>query len=215
MLLKEAIGRITEADAKTAWQALNAQMALIPAGSVPLMLCDGSFASSELGSLLPRPLCRDQPAVPPISSRRSLRRPGDLAPEVWPSVVRFTDRTGRPVPGNGRMASSPRRRPITRLSASAGTRPGLRTLGRQAAADRRGMAKGRRLARATQRWHCNRYPWGDMFEPTRANLSASGLGRTSRCANIATGRRRTESTRCRNVWEWLDDPLEAIPCQPG
>jgi iron(II)-dependent oxidoreductase len=26
---------------------------------------------------------------------------------------------------------------------------------------------------------CNRYPWGDLFDPARANLRHSGVGRTA------------------------------------
>src|SRR5271166_2878184 len=48
VLLRQAMGQIADEDARAAWQALNSQMALVPAGSVPLMLCDGSLAAADL-----------------------------------------------------------------------------------------------------------------------------------------------------------------------
>ena len=66
VLLKEAVGQVSDDDARQAWQSLNSQMALIPAGNVPLILCDGNLASVDLAGVLPRPLRRHQPAIPDV-----------------------------------------------------------------------------------------------------------------------------------------------------
>ncbi len=63
---------------------------------------------------------------------------------------------------------------------------------------------------------CNRYPWGDVFDPARANLWASGVGRTVSVRGFS--KRATPNgihQMAGNLWEWLDEPLETIPCRPG
>jgi iron(II)-dependent oxidoreductase len=63
---------------------------------------------------------------------------------------------------------------------------------------------------------CNRYPWGDLFDPARTNIWASGIGRTVAVDSYPTGATPNGIFQMTgNVWEWLDDPLEAIPCTPG
>ena len=53
--------------------------------------------------------------------------------------------------------------------------------------------------------NCNRYPWGDLFDPTRANLWASGLGRTVAVDALPDGSTPNGIFQmCGNVWEWLD-----------
>ncbi len=217
VLLKEAIGQITEGDAQTAWQALNAQMALIPAGSVPLMLCDGSFAISELEAFY-----LDRYAVTNRQFQRFVQSGAydDLQiwpPEVWPSVARFTDLSGRPGPRdweNGKFPAVKAEHPVVGVcwyEALAYARwVGKRLL--TAAEWQKAGGWPEQLSGGT----CNRYPWGNMFEPTRTNLSASGLGQTTGVREYPSGATPNGIYQMTgNVWEWLNDPLEAIPCQAG
>ena len=98
VLLKDAVDQISDRDARPAWDLLHQQMAMIPAGNVPVILCDGSYAHAGLGAFL-----LDRYAVSNRQYQRFVQAGGYDAleiwpPEIWPSVSRFSDRTGRPGP---------------------------------------------------------------------------------------------------------------------
>ncbi len=98
VLLQDAFDQIRDSDALPAWNLLHKQMALIPAGSVPVVLCDGSNSYSEVGGFF-----LDRYAVSNRQFRKFVQAGGydslEIWPqEVWPSVSRFTDRKGRPGP---------------------------------------------------------------------------------------------------------------------
>jgi iron(II)-dependent oxidoreductase len=217
VLLRDAAGQVSEPDAELAWQALNAQMALIPAGNVPVILCDGSLAHVDLDGFY-----LDRCAVTNRQFQRFVQAGGyddlEIWPaEVWPSVARFTDRSGRPGPRdweNGKFAPSKAEHPVVSVCWY------------EAVAYARWV--GKRLPTAAE-WQkaggwpeqlsggmCNRYPWGNMFEPNRTNLSAAGLGQTVPVREFPAGATPNGIYQMSgNVWEWLDDPLETIPCLPG
>jgi iron(II)-dependent oxidoreductase len=217
LLLREAASQISESEAREAWPGLGAQMALIPGGNVPVVLCDGSVASSDVEAFY-----LDRCAVTNRQYQRFVQAGGydDLAiwpSEVWPSVARFTDRTGRPGPRdweNGKFPSARAEHPVVGVCWY------------EAVAYARWV--GKRLPTAAQ-WQkaggwpeqlsggqCNRYPWGNMFEPARTNLFASGPGQTVPVREYPSGATPNGIYQMTgNVWEWLDDVLESIPCQQG
>ena len=213
VLLKEAVGQITDEDARAAWQSLNSQMALIPAGNVPLILCDGSLASVDLEGFY-----LDRCAVTNRQYQRFVQAGGydDLEiwpPEVWPSVARFTDRSGSPGPRDWENGKFP---------AGLAEHPVVGVCWYEAVAYARWV--GKRLPTAAE-WQkaggwpeqlsggmCNRYPWGNMFEPARTNLSASGVGQTVPVREYPTGATPNGIYQMTgNVWEWLDDPARDHP----
>jgi iron(II)-dependent oxidoreductase len=217
VLLAEAAGRVTDQDVLAAWQALGSQMALVPAGSVPAILCDGSLATVELGGFF-----MDRHAVTNRQYQRFVLAGGyedlEIWPQaVWPSVARLTDRAHRPGPRDWEGGRFPSGR---------GDHPVVGVCWYEAVAYSRWV--GKRLPTAPE-WQkacgwpehlgggtCNRYPWGNVFEPDRTNLSSAGLGRTVPVGDFPSG--ATPNGICQmtgNVWEWLEDPLETIPCLPG
>ena len=217
VLLKEAIGQVSDEDARQAWHALNSQMALIPAGNVPLILCDGNLASVDLQAFY-----LDRCAVTNRQYQKFVQSGGydDLQiwpTEVWPSVARFTDRSGQPGPRDWENGKFP---------AGKAEHPVVGVCWYEAVAFARWV--GKRLPTAAE-WQkaggwpeqltggmCNRYPWGNMFEPTRVNLSPSGLGQTVPVREYPNGATPNGIYQMSgNVWEWLSDPLETIPCQAG
>ena len=133
--------------------------------------------------------------------------------EVWPSVSRFVDRKGR---------SGPRDWEDGEFPPGQADHPVVGICWYEAMAYARWV--GKRLPTATE-WQkaggwpeqlsggdCNRYPWGNLFDPERTNLWHSGIGRTlpvDALSNGATPNGIYQMTG--NVWEWLDDPLETIP----
>jgi iron(II)-dependent oxidoreductase len=214
VLLKAAIDQISESDTRPAWALLHHQMALVPAGCVPVVLADGSHANAKLDGFF-----LDRLAVTNRQFRRFVQAGGydslEIWPqEVWPSVSRFTDRKGRPGPRDWEGGNFP---------AGKADHPVVGICWYEAMAYARWV--GKRLPTATE-WQkaggwpeqlsggdCNRYPWGDLFDPGRTNLWASGIGRTvpvTHYANGATPNGIFQMTG--NVWEWLDDSLDAIPC---
>jgi iron(II)-dependent oxidoreductase len=217
VLLKEAVEQIGDRDAQPAWDLLHQQMALVPAGSVPVVLCDGSNVCSEVGGFF-----LDRYAVSNRQFRRFVQAGGydalEIWPqEVWPSVSRFTDRKGRPGPRgweDGKFPPGQAEHPVA----------GVCWYEAMAYA----CWIGKRLPTAIE-WQkaggwpeqlsggdCNRYPWGDLFHPERTNLWPSGIGRTvpvDAFPNGATPNGIFQMTG--NVWEWLDDPLATIPCPAG
>ena len=98
VLLKEADDQISEPDARPAWDRPSERMALVPAGNVPVVLCDGSYVNAEVGAFF-----LDRYAVTNRQFQQFVQAGGYDSleiwpPEVWPSVSRFTDRTGQPGP---------------------------------------------------------------------------------------------------------------------
>jgi len=217
VLLKEAADQISASHALPAWNVLHQQMALVPAGIVPVVLCDGSTAYHEV-----RGFFLDRFAVSNRQFQKFVQSGGyewlEIWPqEVWPSVARFTDRKGRPGPRDwedGNFAPGQADHPVVGITWY------------EAGAYARWV--GKRLPSAAE-WQkaggwpeqlsggaCSRYPWGDLFDPGRTNLWPSGIGRTVSVESFPGGATPNGIFQMTgNVWEWLDDPLETIPCQEG
>jgi iron(II)-dependent oxidoreductase len=217
VLLKEAADQIGDRDARSAWDLVHRQMALIPAGNVPVALCDGRYANVEVGSFF-----LDRHAVSNRQFQRFVQAGGYDSleiwpPEIWPSVSRFVDRAGRPGPRDWEGGQFPHGK---------ADHPVVGICWYEAVAYARWV--GKRLPTAAE-WQkaggwpqqlsggeCNRYPWGDLFDPKRANLWASGLGRTAPVDAFPDGATPNGIVQMSgNVWEWLADPLETIPCESG
>jgi iron(II)-dependent oxidoreductase len=217
VLVKEAIDRVSDTDARAAWNLLHHEMAIVPAGSVVAVLCDGSGACREVGGFF-----LDRYAVSNRQYRRFVQSGGydslEIWPqEVWPSVSRFTDRKGRPGPRgweDGKFPPGQADHPVVGIS--------------WYEAIAYASWVGKRLPTAIE-WqkaggwpdqlssgNCNRYPWGELIDPERANVWRSGIGRTVSVDSFPGGATANGIYQMTgNVWEWLDDPLETIPCAAG
>lgn len=215
VLLSEAQESLLDADTTLAWKAIEAKMALVPGGTVPVVRADGSIEPTELTGFY-----LDRFAVTNRQFHRFVQAGcyDSLAiwpREIWPGLLRFTDRTGRPGPANwenGTFAPELAEHPVVGVCWC------------EALAYTRWV--GKRLATAPE-WQkasgwpehlsggtCNRYPWGDLYAESRANLWASGLGRTTPVGAFSEGATLNGIYQMSgNVWEWLDDPLEAIACR--
>jgi iron(II)-dependent oxidoreductase len=214
VLLKDAA--IDDREAKAAWKALDDQMALVPVGVVPLVQNDGRHVATEVAAFY-----LDRYAVTNEQYLRFVRAGGyedlEIWPqEVWPGVVKFTDQTGEPGPRGWENARYP---------AGKADHPVVGVCWFEAAAYARWV--GKRLPTAAE-WQkaggwpeqlsggaCNRYPWGDVFEPSRANLWSTGIRETVAVEEFPRGATPNGIYQMSgNVWEWLDDPLDAIQCRP-
>jgi len=215
VLLKAAIHEIGESDARAAWELLLKQMALIPAGSVPVVHCDGTCMVTEIGAFF-----LDRYAVTNRQFQMFIQADGYdtleiWPPEVWPSVVRFTDRTGQPGPRFWENRTFPARQD---------NHPVVGICWYEALAYARWVGKRLPTAREWQKaggWpeqisggDCNRYPWGNLFDLERANLAPAQIGGTLAVNALPNGATRNGIFQMTgNVWEWLEDPLESIPCE--
>ena len=196
VLLKEAIQEIGDTDARAAWDVLRKQMALVPVGSVPVMHCDGTCVMTEIGAFF-----LDRYAVTNRQFQRFIEADGYdtleiWPPEVWPSVIRFTDRTGQPGPRDWENRTYPSRQ---------ADHPVVGICWYEAMAYARWV--GKRLPTATE-WQkaggwpeqlsggsCNRYPWGNLFDPERTNLAAAKLAERCRSAPCPAVPRPTAFSR--------------------
>jgi len=216
VLIKEAVGTIDEADAACAWDTLTDHMALIPAGVVPVVYPNGGVGPVEIPAFY-----LDRTAVTNRQYQAFVNAGGydelEIWPkEVWPSVMKLVDRTRRPGPRdweNGRHPAGKADHPVAGVCWY------------EAAAYAAWV--GKRLPTAAE-WQkaggwpehlsggsCNRYPWGDVFEAGRANLGGAGAGGTVPAADYPQGATPNGIHQMAgNVWEWLADRLDAIPCRP-
>jgi gamma-glutamyl hercynylcysteine S-oxide synthase len=216
VLLQEAADTLHESDAAAAWEAIETQMALVPAGTVPVVCADGSTEPTVLSAFY-----LDRCSVTNRQFHRFVQAGCydalEIWPrEIWPGLLRFTDRTGRPGPRSWEHGTFP---------AELAEHPVAGVCWYEALAYARWV--GKRLP-ASAEWQkaagwpehlsggtCNRYPWGDVFAQGRANLWASGLGRTAPVDAFRDGATLNGIYQMSgNVWEWLDDPLDTIPHRP-
>ena len=215
VLLDEASDVIEQHETTSAWKAIEEQMALIPGGVVPVVQSSGGVVPTELAAFY-----LDRFAVTNRQFHRFVQAGGydhmEIWPqEVWPSLMRFTDRSGRPGPRqweNGKFPTSKAEHPVVGVSWY------------EAVAYARWV--GKRLPTAAE-WQkaggwpeqlsggsCNRYPWGDIFDPRRVNLCPSGSGGTVPVREFVLGSTPNGIYQMSgNVWEWLADPLDSIPCE--
>lgn len=215
VLLKEA--ELDEADTLPAWRSLEDQMALVPCGILPLHQPDGTTSLTEVPAFY-----LDRTSVTNRQFQRFVRAGGyenlEIWPrEVWPGLMRFTDRTGQPGPRDWEGGRYP---------AGQADHPVAGVCWYEALAFARWV--GKRLPTAAE-WQkaggwpeqlsggaINRFPWGNVFDPARANLWASGLGRAVPVREFAKGATLNGIFQMTgNVWEWLDDPLDCIPSEYG
>lgn len=217
VVLQEAMEDITESDAEHAWSALSSQMALIPAGAVPVVHCNGGVAAVEIPAFY-----LDRFAVTNRQFQRFVDGGGydslEIWPqEVWPSLMKFTDATHRPGPRdwvNGKHPVGKSDHPVVGVcwyeAAAYATWVGKRLP--HAAEWQKAAGWPEHLSGGT----CNRYPWGDVFNPKNANLGLQGAGTTMSVNSYPQGATPNGIYQMTgNVWHWLGDPLDAIPCYPG
>jgi iron(II)-dependent oxidoreductase len=135
--------------------------------------------------------------------------------EIWPGLMRFVDATGQPGPRYWIDGGFP---------AEQANHPVVGVCWYEALAYARWA--GKRLPTAAE-WQkaagwpehlgggaCTRYPWGDLFADGRANLWSSGVGHTVPVDDFPEGATPNGIYQMAgNVWHWLADPLETIPCR--
>jgi iron(II)-dependent oxidoreductase len=217
LLLPEAVSDVSKTEAKPAWNALADAMAIVPQGVVPIYTAAGTLIEAQIDAFY-----IDRHAVTNRQYQRFVDAGGydslEIWPkEIWPSVMKLTDRTHRPGPRgweNGKHPVGKADHPVVGVSWY------------EAVAYSSWV--GKRLPTALE-WQkaggwpeqltggsCLRYPWGNVYEPDRANLWSSGHRETVPVDEYRAGATPNGIFQMvGNVWEWLSDVLNAIPCRPG
>lgn len=208
-LLKEAATSVDGKAAEPASEALGRHMALVPEGVVPQISSDGSLSMIEV-----RAFHMDRCAVTNERFSRFVEAKGyedlELWPqEVWPSLMRFVDRTGKPGPAgwsDGRYPAGLAEHPVVGIcwyEAAAYARWAGKRLPNSAE-----WRKAAGWPERLQGGDCLQYPWGDLFDTKRANLWCSGLGKTTPVDAFPAGDTPSGIRQlCGNVWEWIAEPL--------
>lgn len=208
-----------------AWKALQHQMAFVPSGSVRLVQDtireqgNGYALAMQLGEQTPvRAFYIDKHCVTNSDYVRFVQAGGYEKPELWPQeilpwVLQFVDRSEHPGPKFWSQGSPPDDKldhPVVGIcwyEAAAYARWVGKSLPTPAEWQRAGTWPTKQSADGSEQ----RYPWGNSFELSRANLWQSNVG-----ATLAVGENATGSTPngvrqlIGNVWEWVDASYPAI-----
>ena len=212
-------GSIDEMSLRCAWQALEYEMALVPGGEVRLM-DDAAFTTytgfefeTVPGELIQvASLWIDRDCITNEDYLRFVKADAYSDPhlfpeEVLPNVLQFTDSTGQPGPKNwidGEPAPDSLRHPVVGIS--------------WYEANAYATWIGKRLP-STEEWQRAatwgkglnsdgsemRYPWGNAFDPEKANTWAANLEDTVEVHEFAEGATPSGVRHLvGNVWEWVD-----------
>ena len=196
------------------WRALEFEMAMIPGGEVGLesssVLAEGE--TNEIDEIVAvDSFYLDRDCVTNEDFARFVTAGGYVDPNNWPEeilphVLRFTDQTGHPGPRYWSGGKPPRGKlhhPVVGIS--------------WYEANAFAAFAGKRLP-STEQWQRAgtwatsqtgdrepRYPWGNAFSPTNANVWASRIGEIVPVSEFEGGNTPNGVRQLiGNVWEWVD-----------
>jgi iron(II)-dependent oxidoreductase len=205
-----------------AWKSLEEDMALVPAGQAALARLtfgegeEPGDRPADVRLIAVQAFYVDRFAVTNADFARFVEAGGYRDPKLWPAeilpvVLRFVDSTGAPGPrfwAHGTFPPRKRLHPVVGISwfeANAYAR----WVGKQ-------VPTPARWQRAATWWSVGgesgeeaRYPWGNTFEPSRANTWAAGMGDTVPVDHYYAGCTPNGVYQLSgNVWEWVTGVLD-------
>jgi iron(II)-dependent oxidoreductase len=217
-------------------ERLHEEMTLVPAGPVRIGEAVGHDSSAPRSSLVNvEALLLDRDAVTNRQYRQFVQgggyeNVGLWAPGVWPAVLDFVDRSGRPGPRSWCDGQPPRGaddHPVTGVCWFE-AQAYARWVGKRLPADAEWVkAAAWPVPTGRDGVSQRKYPWGDLFDPTQCNVWSTGPGMTvpvqsyGAAAGVCGARQLVG-----NVWEWtasdfgagqtwggdvvLDEPMKAL-----
>jgi iron(II)-dependent oxidoreductase len=208
-----------EVSVSLAWQSVEAAMALVPQGQVPLRQerasedPDGfSIDSAHCQSTNVEPFYMDRTAVSNTEFLHFVQAGGYSDASLWPqeilpTVLQFVDQTRQPGPhfwSGGEPDKDQGDHPVVGIcwyEANAYAK----WLGKQLPTAAQWQRAGTWSRSAGRSAGEVRYPWGNSFDPQHANLWASGRGGTVPVHALADGDTAGGIRQLiGNVWEWLN-----------
>jgi iron(II)-dependent oxidoreductase len=204
-----------EVSCRCAWKALEHEMAFVPCGQIFLIndpVGDPS-ASTHAGDLIPvESLYIDRHCVTNADFAKFVQADGYSQAELWPTdilsnVLQFLDSTGCAGPkfwSDGNPPPEKLDHPVVGIcwyEANAYATWAGKQLPSSEQWQRAGTwAKGT-AGYGTE----SRYPWGNAFDPTKANTWASRIGDTVPVSDFSAGNTPNSVRQLvGNVWEWVD-----------
>jgi iron(II)-dependent oxidoreductase len=224
LLRSQVASNLTDEQRARAFQVFEERMALVPAGEVILGEVDEALKDGKIDAELLRtprawlvevePVFLDRHLVTNAQFRQFVADGGyeDMSlwePDILGAVLDFVDQTGAPGPRwwrDGRHAQGEERLPVVGVSwyeAAAYAR----WAGKRLPTDAEWVKAGCWPVRPRPEvWIERRYPWGNIFDPQKANLWCAGRGGPAAVDEFAEG----ESVGgvhqlIGNVWEWTAD----------
>ncbi|WP_145174783.1 formylglycine-generating enzyme family protein [Rubripirellula lacrimiformis] len=206
-----------------AWQALQHDMAMVPGGDVQ-QVCDSIIATNAGFEIVPSPnrvvsvdsIYLDRDCVTNADFARFVESDGYGNPDLWPAVIlpnvlQFSDSSGQPGPKywvNGDPPSDKLDHPVVGISwyeASAFATWAGKRLPSSAEWQRAGTWPKGHSSDGTEL----HFPWGNGFDPAKANVWSSGVGDTVAVTEFERGRTPNGVRQLvGNVWEWVDTQFE-------
>ena len=202
----------------SAWQAVEQAMALVPEGTVllrsPQVFDAAEFVGFDNIHTDPTPVKAfylDRTAVTNADFLRFVEAGGYAHADLWPEeilpiVLQFTDQTGHPGPRHwsaGQPPKDKRDHPVVGVcwyEASAYAKWAGKQLPTPAQWQRAGTWM--RSSGTSAEIH---YPWGNSFDPKKANVWASGHHQTVSVTEYEQGNTLNGIRQLiGNVWEWVD-----------
>ncbi len=231
ILATEGEQKFDELSTQCAWRALQHEMAFVPGGSVRLLVDDlveedrryylRSTASRQAAV---EPFFIDRDCITNADFARFVQAGGYELPQYWPQdilplVLQFVDRTGHTGPrcwSDGKPPDDKAEHPVVGIcwyEANAFAKWVGKRLPTSAEWQRAGTWPQSQVGGNSEQ----RYPWGNAFERSRANLWSHECCHTIAVdaldkGNTPNGVRQLIG----NVWEWIDTlycPASAGPVQ--
>lgn len=218
VLHAELADEIAEPLTTGAWRDLETQMALVPGGVLPVLRTDGREEMVEVAAFhLDRFAVTNEQYAKFVQS--GCYEDLELWPrEIWPALAtQFLDRTRRPGPAfweHGRPPSGKGQHPVVGVSWHEAWAYS-RWVGKRLPTAAEWQKAGSFPEQLSGGSNGTRYPWGDLYVEGRANLGQARLGGTAPVNQFKAGATRNGIYQMTgNTWEWLEDPLDTIPCHP-
>ncbi len=202
-----------------AWRTVSNEMALVPAGEVTLSTdlavathYGFEFEPATYDSIPVAAIYMDRTPVTNADFARFVAGGGYGNPELWPEevlpdVLQFTDQTGKPGPKywiNGQPPEGDARDPVAGVcwyEANAYAMWSGKRLPTSAEWQRAGTWANSHTSHGREA----KYPWGDAFDPHKANIWAARRGRTVAVDEFPDGATPNGIRHLiGNVWEWVD-----------
>ena len=207
----------------SAWQAVKHDMALVPAGEVSLVsdrATSTRWGMELIGEVQPRTavpsLYLDRHCVTNADFARFVAAGGYENPDLWPqeilpNVLQFVDQTGHPGPAfwtQGQPPAEKAMHPVVGVCWYESSAYAIWT-GKRLPTSPQWQRAGTWPQNPDRDSHKLCFPWGNAFDPRRANLQVTGIGDTLPVDALPTGGTLNGIQQLvGNVWEWVDAPFQ-------